>query len=235
MPHGIIPQWNLTQAITFATVAGIAMLLNTAEIIFLIKKHNSLKPQEQLLLSLSISDFLVGLTSLIGWITVITVGVTYFSEAIIFLFAGFSFVMSLSNLIVICVERYTAVRYPFKHMIWTNKNRMKRIIILIWIKMVIIASPLFVMQLTTDEVSTYLTDTAKLVASIIIVTTGIVFIAVYVYVIKYFKARRFTPWLERQRDKISQKEYKYCNQKREINLLVTSILIIMSYIICLYP
>ena len=234
MTHGIIPQWNRTEAIIFATVAGIAMLLNAAEIILLIKDHKNLRPIEQLLLSLSISDFLLGLLSAICWTTVLSVGLTNFWEATIFLLAGFSFIMSLTNLTLISVERFIAVRSPFKHMTWMTKNRMKRIIIVTWIKTFVLMSALLIGQLTKNTFSTDLIDIAKLVTSIIIVISGIMFVAIYVYIIRYFKGRR-APEVERQHDQISQGTVKHHNQKREINLIVTSVLIILSYVICLYP
>ena len=121
------------------TVAGaLSVILNLAEIILIAKKWRSLKSYDQLLLSLSASDFITGLT-FFGF------GISHFSglrleenetRGVSSIGLIMAFAISVKNLLLIGLDRLVAVRFPIKHRIWMTRNKMNFIIVMLWTVMI---------------------------------------------------------------------------------------------------
>ena len=128
----------LLDSVAYPVIAFVTVLLNTVEIILLCKRWRTLKTYEQLLLSLAVSDVLVGLSVMIFGIIDLLIdfpdmGGVHFMRVLMV-----SFVFSLSNLFLISIDRLVAVRFPLKHKTWITRHRMKIVIIIIWIIIVVL-------------------------------------------------------------------------------------------------
>lgn len=116
----------------YSLIGVITVLLNSLEITLIVKRNEKLKTYEQLLLSLAVSDILVGISSVVY--SSLTYHVNPVTNRQIFAFmVTFSFETSLSNLTLIGLDRLFAVRFPFKHRIWIQKRMILKAILGIWV------------------------------------------------------------------------------------------------------
>ena len=118
--------------IVYSVIGIVTVILNTIEIILIKRTKSRLKTYQQLLLSLAISDLLVGLTSVINSILAARVS-TQLSRQVFTFMVIYSFTASVINLFIIGVDRLVAVRYPLKHVIWVRKGTIIKAAIYSWI------------------------------------------------------------------------------------------------------
>ena len=122
--------------IVYSLIGIIIIVFNAVEIVAIIKGNKALKSYDQLLMSLAISDLLVGLSSVLYSCLVSNVE-KIFSRRIFCFMVAYSFIASLFNLILIGLDRVIAVRFPFKHRIWAERRYFFKAIAFVWLVLAI--------------------------------------------------------------------------------------------------
>ena len=145
----LVQMFTLDQAAIIGVICAFIILLNSVEIFFLLKKGNKKLNHETLILSLSMSDLLVGISTGIFKLIVVlyrlkAVSLSQFGISELSIYMGvliwFSIYASLFHITGITADRYVAVRYPFRHKIWITPYRTKLFTLIIWLLSLTIAS-----------------------------------------------------------------------------------------------
>ena len=115
----------------YCLIGVICIIFNGAETALIIKGNKKFKTYDQLLMSLAISDFLVGLSSVVYSCLISSIN-SALSRQIFTFMVSFSFVASVLNLLLIGLDRLVAVRLPLKHRIWVERKYVIKAILFIW-------------------------------------------------------------------------------------------------------
>ena len=124
------------------------ILINSIEIFFLFRKRNKKQNHETLILSLSFSDLLVGVTKFAWEFIVILYHLNVIFAHLqirnlnIYLVAPiwFSVYSSLFHIVGITADRYIAIGYPIRHKMWITPFRTRWFLIIIWLLSLVIPS-----------------------------------------------------------------------------------------------
>jgi len=116
----------------YCLIGVTCIIFNGAETALIIKGNKKFKTYDQLLMSLAISDFLVGLSSVVYSCLISSIP-SSLSRQIFTFMVSFSFVASVLNLLLIGLDRLLAVRLPLKHRIWAERRYVIKAILFIWI------------------------------------------------------------------------------------------------------
>ena len=206
------------------TVAGaLSVVFNLAEIILIAKKWRSLKSYDQLLLSLSASDFITGLT-FFGF------GISHFSglsleenvtRCVSSMGLIMAFAISVKNLLLIGLDRLVAVRFPIKHRIWMTRNKMNLIIVMLWIVMILCGTTVLLVWRSQPPGLEY---GFHLVAPWAILSSAVILTMMYAHII-YVVVRK------KHLTNIQNRE-----SRRQDNVVIaTCISIVLIYLACSCP
>lgn len=122
--------------IAFLIVSVLIIASNAAEINLLLRKRSHFLPFEQLLLSLSASDMLVGIsTSLISLLDLFTSGTidknTLKKQGMIPIWC--TMLVSVFHVYWLTFDRSLAVTHPIRHRIWITKRKTTILIVVTWL------------------------------------------------------------------------------------------------------
>lgn len=124
-----------------------AFFSNIAEIAILLKRGKQRSRPEDVLLSLSVSDVLVG----VGFLSTtvvrmsrksLTPDTNFVFNTASSIFLAFSICVSIFHILVIAVERVYAVRFPLKYRVNMTRKLTRRVIIGIWLFTMLVLSML---------------------------------------------------------------------------------------------
>ena len=206
--------------ISLIVVGGLATILNLVEIILICKKRTHLKSYEQLLLSLSASDFVSGLTFLCLGILLSTIMGTYEQRRITKMGVIMSCIPSAANLIFIGVDRLIAVRFPIKHNIWVTPRKTKFTIIIMWTVVLLLAAGL----IWSSQASNVVLENSFHLIPFAILSGVILFTMIYAYII-YIVMTRKNPTSSHQKERRHQDKV----------LVTTCASIVVMFIVCSCP
>ena len=127
-----------TQYIAYIVVWVIilmTMLLSNALVVFALRKLN-FSVTNVLICSLAVSDISVGMF-------LIPIKIVYAAHNLKFCMSKFTchfyitadhafFTASITNLLVICIDRYIALNYPYKYPTWITRRRSKALVAAVW-------------------------------------------------------------------------------------------------------
>ena len=189
-PKTEIAQGNLYSSIDLSFGFAV-VILNIIEIIIIGRLKRKKRIYEILLLSLSISDLLFGLSNVIISILLLSGSKKYQPLEITYVTYFYSIATSILHLSWITVDRLLAVYSPVKHNSYVTRKRTKYIIIITWICTVIITSSIFAYDELTKCAKSNTTTEAlnnhqhhfRHASSIIILTTDVVFLFSYSYIV----------------------------------------------------
>ena len=225
---------NLTEGVIGIVIAIIVIVLNTAEIFVLLRKGRKRKNPENLILSLSWADFLVGLVYVIFGASKIIADYKpkYEPTALTLarntrLVLAFTVVVSVLHILLIAVERFYAVKRPLKYRTVVTKKRINFIITAVWTFSLTLIALLRLLPLVLKRPTGSVARTGVLQGCIIFVSDGVM-ILVYGYLSYYLFNRSKTKLLTANSDERS-KEISYAKQKRDT---VFCICIAAAFIIC---
>ena len=228
--------WQIPTYFSF----GIAcMVLNSLEIILIqrkLSKRKSTKSFEIFLLSLSCSDLLIGISTVVVIVYLmadsksvsgIKASKTWFQTYLIRM--TFSISTSISNVLAIGIDRLLAVRYPFEHRTWMSARRAKFIVTGIWtLNIIIVINMKLVKVFNSPKIM--LSTRYVSITSTVAFSAGIKFVFLYSSILwTVFKADvKFIDGLQAN-DRNKRKTVKHRN------LAVTCTLIMVAFLVCTFP
>lgn len=216
----------------FITVASVAWILNLVESVLIIRMRKTWKPFEKILLSLSFADQLVAIVTIVSCVMVLhdvkltsdEDGVGYF---IFLLLSSEDF--SLLHILAITLDRFLAIKQPIKHHIRMQGRLPSIMIAVIWVAVTAFIAAVWAVAII---------DTAPLPIllkfySAVMILIGILYVFTYKHMfltvlIRSAKAHNVA------RCPIRQVLQNY-SCKKERTLFMTCCLVLLSYIICMYP
>ena len=215
-------------------IALTTIILNVIESFLLIKRGSNRKNHESLILSLSLSDCAVGLTTLICNLLVTLDLFKVFKttkknmdeiKAYVLLSVWFTAYVSLFHIAGITVDRALAVLYPIRHKLWITPWKTYIFIILSWLISVVVT---WVSTIGT-VVSNMESQTKRFVAGFCL-SIGFVLTAAYIFIVKMAIVNRKTTMSNLG---INRKEKKTSRQERRLLLLCLAI--VLSFVLCMFP
>lgn len=156
-------------------ISSSVIIVNIIEICILIRKRKTWTNYDRLLLSLSFADLLVGITFFCFQIVRFHRETEYLEAAAVVFW--YSITTSLLHVVLLTIDRATAVLYPLKHRFWFTVKSAKISIVMTWLSSIVMVAPLVI-------------KTSKMVSKTVLgyMTVMIIFILVIVYSIIVYKA-----------------------------------------------
>ena len=206
--------------ISLIVVGGLAIILNLVEIILICKRRKNLKSYEQLLLSLSASDLVSGLTFFCLGILLSAIMKTREQRLITKMGVIMSFMLSAANLIFIGVDRLIAVRFPMKHNIWVTPRKTKFTIIIMRTVLVLLTAGL----IWSSQASIVVLENSFHLIPFAILSGVILFTMIYAYII-YIVITRKNPTNSHHNE----------HRHQDKVLVITCASIVVMFIVCSCP
>ena len=207
-----------SQETLFVIIISIIIIVNFIEILILIRNRKRLTNYESLLLSLSISDFLVGLSA--GSIKVLfRIGIFQDARHQQLLMAWFSVACSLTHTVAITMDRLFAVAYPIKHRILSTRKNIKFLLIIAWSFSLVVFPISFIWKRHIE-----------LFLAVLIIPVGLAILISYSFIIKkaVIKRRRFLSTSTNCREQT-------VNIKIEFNLVCMCLSISVTFVSMMLP
>ena len=214
-----MPQLEEYATITFFIIISLIIFINFVEIVILIRNRKRLTNYECLLLSLSVSDLLVGLTKGSANLLVSMGNLQVASEQER-LIVCFSVACSLTHTIAITLDRLFAVAYPMKHRVLSTRKNTIVLLIIAW-SFSLLVFPIKFISMNHVKVS----------LSVLIIVISLLILMTYSFIINkaVIKRRRFLLTTN------SQSSEQSIKMKREFNLVCMCFLISITFITMSVP
>ena len=231
MPNGMMKPMGLRFSTVNIVICFLALLLNLAEA-FLIIHQRKVKPFKKILLNLCSADVMITLLYVIQKFYEKENNKPIYGFKMEDLsrksLVSFSVMSSITNIIVLGINRLIAVRYPFKHGIWMTPKVVNLAIAGAWIGSIILS----VLSNINRFAETYnKSDSAKVIANRIfaglLFSSGFIIIGIYTLIIVTVARHR----------KIATKMRRSGGAEKsdEMTVTVTCVLVVAAFIICSYP
>ena len=222
------------EELVFILVGLLIISMNFVEVVFILRiKHRS--TFEKLLLSLALSDVLVGIAVVVFKILDFILGdQTWLQEENFIVVFIMSALFSLQNLLVITIDRFIAVKFPIKHRLLVTGRRVNILIVLIWVVtclLGIVLNLILILGLHID------TDYFMLLSSILIISWGVLMPIFYGCILKVVFTRQTAAKMNVEDSTVPNRLQKGFRglQKSERAVLFSSVLVSVSFVICTYP
>ena len=211
-----------------------ALLLNLAEVALILRKRQ-FKAFERVLLSLCVADIIVVLLYIIQKFYENDHGRPIYDielqHLVNFPLEIFSVMSSITNIIVLGVDRLIAVKYPLKHGIWITTKKINILIAAAWIGSVALSVLANANRFAHPDVKS---DDSKFTATRIfsglLFSSGLIITVIYAAIIhtvvkrsKKMKKMQSSGGAERQ------------SRSDEIPVTITCVLVVVAFTICSYP
>ena len=218
-------------------LGGIAVVLNSIEVLIFWRRNNPLSNFEIILLSLSVSDIIAGFSCIaIGSQQRILNSITKYdnkkvvrtlveiSESL----GHFGVISSLLHVLLITVDRFLTVHFPVIQKKYSSKIKLKGFLAVIWV--VSLSFPFFF-----NDLKLYYARRIFLVVSIIFISVFMVI--TYILILKKIFAvkKEMLKTLDAEEKRGGSKRREISQVKREKSSLVTSIGIWLCFVLCNYP
>ena len=222
------------EELTFIAVGLMIIVTNLVEIVY-ISRNKHKNTFEKLLLSLAISDLLVGITATVYKTSDFLLGKEpWLSEGVAAIVFMFSSIFSLKNLLVLTIDRFLAIRFPIKHRILVTARRTNILIISIWVLSCVggVGSNLFLIFKLS-----YGNDYFMIISAALIISIGAIISAIYCCIIRFLLTRQVTVAAKPGDEKVLQKIKGLFRgpQKAERTVLLSCIIVTVTFIICMFP
>ena len=207
-----------TQTISFFVITCIIIIINFIETLILIRNRKWLTNFECLLLSLSISDLLVGISN--GLLNLLVrIGTIQIATNPVLSVLRFSIACSLSHTVAITLDRLVAVVYPLRHRMLSTRKNIMVLLMITWSFSLLV----FPITLTSSNIR------IRLCLAILIIITSIVILISYSFIIHkaVIKRRRFLS--------SSNTNDQSVKMKKEFNLVWICFVIAVTFIAMMLP
>ena len=231
---------NETKAATYIVLAIVILLLNIVEIVLILKMKRK-KTFDKLLLSLAISDALVG-SSTIVFTEFVGIGGRYLpwlkgDDAMIFV--GFSMLFSISSLLLISFDRFLAVRFPIKHRIILTDRRADLMIIFMWLFCVIFSIVCCFFVLKWKTLVHHLLNTAAWFCIVYGVLISATYVAIFCLICRRkMPSATSTSQTREEGNNVMRQGFSLfmtAKYKAERTVFIIGCFVILSFIACTYP
>ena len=215
-------------------ISVVTVTLNAIESFLLIKRGSKRKIHESLILSLSLSDCAVGLTSFTFNLLVTFDLYNVFKttkqnmdkiKAYALMSVWFTAYVSLFHIVGITVDRALVIRYPIRHKLWISPWKTNVFIVLSWLISIVIT---WVSTIGT-VVSNMESQTKRFVAGFCL-SIGFVLTVSYIFIVKIAIVSRKTTMSSLG---INSKKRKTSRQEKHLLLLCMAI--VLSFVLCMFP
>lgn len=212
-------------------ICFLALVLNVAEAAMIVIKRK-FQPFQRILLSLSFADILVVLLYVIQKFYEKYYNKHIYDEEIDHLIRQpievFSVMSSITNIIVLGIDRLIAVRYPLKHRIWMTNKRINMYIAGAWFGSIALSVLSNINRFAEPDDKTYQAKlTADRIFAGLLFSSGLIITVIYALII----AR-----VVRQRKIGSQmRKSGAANRSDETAVTITCVLVVVAFSICSYP
>ena len=225
---------NASREISYISIAicSLALLLNAAEIIILIKTLKKLSIFEIWLLNLAVADGMVSLAVIIFQ----SIRISDSGNKIILTVANFvihfSLISSSMTLILIAVDRLSAIKFPLKHKFWLTKKKVFILIIVVWITDIAFSCVEPLLEYADSSNQFRYSPTFRLIDAYMIVSMSSIFVVAYSLIIYSITVR----WKCAQfnGDGVKNSASKV-GKNVNIVVIATCILVVISYLACMLP
>ena len=202
--------------LTFLIIPALIIIVNLIEIYLIGKRRHHITTYEALLLSLSVADFSVGVSTV-----VFTVGLNKSISTVKLISSPVFYCTLMSSLLhlsALTIDRAVAVVYPLKHRYWVSKTRIFICIIALWIISLVISLPLVLEQ----NVSSY----KKIVFGYLMLVESGVMVVSYAIII-YMAVIRRRKRLKTSTGNRSSQQKK--DMKKDLRLVLMSFAVVLSF------
>ncbi|XP_071394400.1 trace amine-associated receptor 13c-like [Centroberyx affinis] len=227
-----------------STIALLTVTLNLLVIISISHFRQLHTPTNVLLLSLAVSDLLVGLLVMPVVISSLH-SCWYLGDLICALFQFVSFILtsaSVGNMVLISVDRYTAICYPLRYSSMITNSRVKICVSLCWMCSIFFNCLILKDHLSQPDVfhscykecvvfMTYVSAAVDLILTFICPVTVIVFLYMRVFVVAVSQARV----MRSQIAAVKRSTVTGFVKKSEIRAARTLGIVLLVFLLCLLP
>ena len=226
---------DMSEFISGLVLGAIGLLLNITEVTLLSHQKAKKTKYQNLIRSLSAADICTCLFFLSSYIyrhVIYAVdSKSETSRAIIVVkqeLLWFSVSSSLLHVLAISFDRLLAVRFPMKHRFWFTHKKNTKLIIIIWALSFLLILPAIIVYSETER--NYLVK--QLISSLVLIT-GFLIILLYAYIIRKTVSKECL--FEIITLQSGKKEVVSACSPREKRILLTSVLIVISFFVCSFP
>ena len=223
--------------ISFLAVGLLIVVANLVETICILRKKSK-NTFEKLLLSLALSDLLVGITTIvyntIGYVGYVSGQKPRLHEGLAAIVFMFSSIFSLENLLAITIDRFLAIRFPIKHRVLVTPRRTTILIIFIWVSACLFGGGInLILVLGVPSGDEYVVT----ISSIGIISIGTIINIFYFCITKFLFTRQVTVTARPEDGKVLQRIQELFRgpQKTERAVLLSSVIVTATFIICMFP
>ena len=214
----------MTQAELFAylVVPALIIIVNVSEIYLIAKRRCHITTYEALLLSLSVADLLVGVSTI-----VVAAGIAKKKNLLAIIGSPmfyFTLMSSLLHLSTLTIDRAIAVAYPLKHRYWVSKTRIVICIISLWVFSLAVSLPLVL----TYNVSAY----KKIVFGYFMLVESVVMVVSYAIIIYIAVIRRRQRLPTSTGNRSNQQGH---DMRKDLRLVFMSFTVVLSYTCLTFP
>ena len=217
------------------TLSFIGLVFNVAEVTLLSLQKTKRTKYQNLILSLSSADICTSLFFLSSFICQRAFHDSEMTRSvglIIFVIAQellwFSVTSSLLHVLAISFDRLLAIRFPMKHRFWFTNRINKGLIIVTWLLSFLFLLPSFIVYHFLPH-----NVVVKMMISSLVLTAGVLIIILYAYIIRKTVSKECI--FEIITLKSGKKEIVSACSPREKKILMTSVLIVISFLLCSVP
>ena len=220
----LIPERNTPEgSAATISICSVALLLNLIEIGVLLRKIKRITIFEIWLLNLATADEIVSIFMVFLESIRLVKGeeklgkeltsVRQATETIV----HFSVFSSSCTLLVIAVDRFAAIKFPFKHRLLATKKKAVTIMLITWFVNVIVS----LLELFAKDKAFQILDGS------VIILMSLFYLATYLLIIYSTVARRYTTQTKQSRG--------VDRGTNEVEVIATCVLVVISYQICMLP
>eukprot|EP00112_Aurelia_sp_Birch-Aquarium-sp1_P012322 Seg2591.4 transcript_id=Seg2591.4/GoldUCD/mRNA.D3Y31 product="Histamine H2 receptor" protein_id=Seg2591.4/GoldUCD/D3Y31 len=215
-----------------ATICILAIILNLAEMVIICRLKKR-KAFERILLSLCVADISVEVWYLIAKSYAFVNKRAFLAKnrhLIGYPIEMFSIMSSITNIIILGIDRAVAVKYPLKHGVWMTKRRVHGLIASAWIGSIALSVLCGVTGFANPQDKSHTTKVISIYISVGIVFTSMVIIAaIYTFIFR----------IVRKRNKL-MKDMKIASvqgetKREETAIIITCVLVVGAFIACTLP
>lgn len=203
----------------------LAFILNSSEALFLIRQRARKTKYQNLVLSLAVADILASSFFVVCFTNKNDRNIMRIIQQELLWFSVSS---SLLHVLAISFDRLLAIRFPLKHRFWFTCKKNMALIVIIWILSFLLIAPSLAVSLQTGK-----NNLIKQISSSLVIVTGLLLILLYAYIIRRTVSKECIFQIITLQS--GKKEIVSACSLREKRILLTSALIVLSFIICNFP